>query len=184
MSYEPVSSGDLMSHIDKFAPNTSSIDEFKAEEFPSSDPGILAEFQGGNKGTSTAGGVEGMSREDIVKEDDVVWHDLLVCQPCDEDEDVVAERKTNRRSDDESWDGDGNGEEDYDEEDEEDALCVEVACVETHVAAAPHRRGAGSKGLAFGESQEMQLRTDFPGDDSLERAIAIARHNRDAGGCS
>jgi hypothetical protein len=77
----------------------------------------------------------------------------------------------------------GGGEDD-DEEDEEDALCVEVARVETQAAALPHRRGAGSKALAFGESQEMQLRTDFPGDDSLERAIAIACHNRDAGGCS
>ena len=45
MSYVPLLSGDLRAHIDKFAPNTSSIDEFKAEEFPSSDPGILAEFQ-------------------------------------------------------------------------------------------------------------------------------------------
>ena len=59
MSYVPVPSGDLSSNMDKFAPNTTTtIDEFKAEEFPSSDPGILAEFQGGNKGTSTAGGVE------------------------------------------------------------------------------------------------------------------------------
>jgi hypothetical protein len=90
MSYEPVPSGDLRSHIDKFAPNTTTIDDFKAEEFPSSDPGILAEFQGGNKRTSTAGGVKGMSREDIVIEDDVVRHDLLVCQPCDEDENVVV----------------------------------------------------------------------------------------------
>jgi hypothetical protein len=132
MSYVPLPSGDLMSHIDKFAPNTSSIDEFKVEEFPSSDPIILAEFQGGNKSTLTAGGVEGMSREDIVKDDDVVRHDLLVCQPCDEDEkvEVVAEGKTNSRSkkrkrgmtmenyDDDgndndenagSWNGDGNG---------------------------------------------------------------------------
>jgi hypothetical protein len=133
MSYVPLPSGDLMSHMDMFAPNTSSIDEFKAEEFPSSDPGILAEFQGGNKSTSTAGGVEGMSREDIFEEDDVVRHDLLVCQPCDEDEEnveVVAEGKTNSKSkkrkrgmtmeyydayvDDndenvDSWNGDGNG---------------------------------------------------------------------------
>jgi hypothetical protein len=100
MSYVPVPSDELRSHIDKFAPNTTSIDEFKAEEFPSSDPGILAEFQGGNKSTSTAGGVEVMSRENTVKEDDVIRHDLLVCQPCDEDEnvEVVAEGKTNSRS--------------------------------------------------------------------------------------
>jgi hypothetical protein len=139
MSYVPLLSGDLSSHIDKFAPNTSSIDEFKAEEFPSADPGILAEFQGGNKSTSTAGGVEGMSREDIVEEDDVVRHDLLVCQPCDEDEnvEVVAEGKTNSRSkkrkrgmtmeysdeyvDDndenvDSWNGDDNGGENNDDE--------------------------------------------------------------------
>ena len=39
------------------APNTSSIDESKAEEFVSSADllGILAEFQGGNESTSTAG---------------------------------------------------------------------------------------------------------------------------------
>jgi hypothetical protein len=79
------------------------------------------------------------------------------------------------------------GEDEYDDEEdegEEDALCVEVAHVESHTAAMSHRRVVCSKGLAFGESQEMQLRTDFSGDDSLERAIAIACHNRDAGGCS
>jgi len=135
MSYVPMLSGDLSSHIDKFAPNTTSIDEFKVEEFTSADPGILAEFQGGNKSTSTAGGVERMSRENIVKDDDVVRHDLLVCQPCDEDEEnvevveVVAEGKTKSKSkkrkrgmkmeyhnddvDDndenvDSWNGDGN----------------------------------------------------------------------------
>jgi hypothetical protein len=50
----------LRSHTSSIAPNTTSIDEFKAEEFPSSDLGILAEFQGGNESTSTAGGVEGL----------------------------------------------------------------------------------------------------------------------------
>ena len=119
MSHKPVTSRKLRSHIDKNAPNTSSIDEFKAEEFPSSDPGILAEFQGVNESTSTAGGVEGLES------------DQLFCQPCDEDEnvEVVAEGKTNSRSkkrkrgmtmeyyDDDvddndenvdSWNGDGN----------------------------------------------------------------------------
>jgi hypothetical protein len=79
------------------------------------------------------------------------------------------------------------GEDEYDDEEEEgeeDALCVEVAHVESHTAAMSHRRVVCPKGLAFGESQEMQLRTDFSGEDSLERAIAIACHNRDAGGCS
>ena len=76
------------------------------------------------------------------------------------------------------------GEYDDDEdEDEEDAeLCVEVADVETRAVAVSQRRTAGPKGLAYGESQEMHLRTDFSTDDSLERAIAIACHNRDAGG--
>ena len=120
MSHKPVASRKLRSNIDKNAPNTSSIDEFKAEEIPSSDPGILAEFQGGNESTSTAGSVEGLSS------------DQLFCQPCDEDEnvEVVAEGKTNSRSkkrkrgmtmeyydeyvDDndenaDSWNGDGNG---------------------------------------------------------------------------
>lgn len=77
-----------------------------------------------------------------------------------------------------------DGQEDDDDEDEEDALCVEVARVETHAAAVSHRRVAGSNVLAFGDSQEMQLRTDFSGDDSLERAIAVACHNRDTGGFS
>jgi hypothetical protein len=77
----------------------------------------------------------------------------------------------------------GELDDDEDEDDEEDAaLCVEVAHVETRAAAVSQRRAAGPKGLAYGESQEMQLRTDFSGDDSLERAIAIACHNRDAGG--
>jgi hypothetical protein len=95
MSYVPMLFGDLRSHIDKFAPNTTTTDEFKVEEFPSADPGILAEFQGGNKSTSTADSVEGMNRENVVKDDDVVRHDLLVCQPCDEDEnvEVVAKRE-------------------------------------------------------------------------------------------
>jgi hypothetical protein len=63
MSHKPVTSRKLRSHIDKNAPNTSSIDEFKAEEFPSSDLGILAEFQGGNESTSTAGGVQGLGSD-------------------------------------------------------------------------------------------------------------------------
>ncbi len=77
---------------------------------------------------------------------------------------------------------DGDQDDDGYEDEDEDAMCVEVARVETRVAAAPQRRTAGPKGLAYGESQEMQLCTDFSGDDSLERAIAIACHNRDAGG--
>ena len=68
------------------------------------------------------------------------------------------------------------------DDDDEDALCVEVARVETQAASVSYRRGAGSMACALGDSQEMQLRTDFSGDDSLERAIAIACHNRDAGG--
>jgi hypothetical protein len=88
MSHKPATSRKLRSHIDKFAPNTSSKDEFKVEEFPSSDlVVILAEFQGGNKSTSTAGGVEGTSRENVVIEDDVVRHG---CQPCDADENMVV----------------------------------------------------------------------------------------------
>ena len=79
------------------------------------------------------------------------------------------------------------GEEEDDDDENEDALCVEVSRVETQAAAVKTlnqncRRGAGSTACAFGDSQEMQLRTDFSGDDSLERAIAIACHNRDAGG--
>ena len=74
-----------------------------------------------------------------------------------------------------------SGDEEDDDEGDDDALCVEVSRVETRAAAAPHRRGVGPSTLAYGESQEMQLRTDFPGDDSLERAIAIACHNRDSG---
>ena len=102
MSHKPVTIRKLRSNIDKNAPNTASIDEFKAEEFPSSDLGILA---GENKGTSTAGGVEGLDS------------DQLFCQPCDEDEnvEVVAEGKTNSRSKKrkrgmtmESYDDDGN----------------------------------------------------------------------------
>jgi hypothetical protein len=94
--------------------------EFMVKEVvPSEDLGILPGSQGGSKGESTASCVGGSGSENIVQEEDVVQHELLVCQPCDENEDVevVAERKTNSRSDDESWDGDGNGEEDCDEDD-------------------------------------------------------------------
>ena len=87
----------MASDMDMFAPNTTKIDEFIIEEVTSEDLGVLAEFQRGKKSTSTAGSVEGSGSENITKDDDVVRHELLVCQPCDEDGEVIAERKTNSR---------------------------------------------------------------------------------------
>jgi hypothetical protein len=71
---------------------------------------------------------------------------------------------------------------DDDEDEDEDALCVEVVHVETQAAAVSHRREAAPNLRSYGESQEMLLRTDFSGDDTLERAIAIACQHRETGG--
>jgi hypothetical protein len=94
----PVTCRDPSSHIDIFAPNTTTvIDDFKVEEVVPGVLGILGGFQGGSKGRSTASGVEESGSGEIIEDSNVVRHDLLVCQPCDEDElvEVVAERKTN-----------------------------------------------------------------------------------------
>ena len=102
---------DFSSHVNTRPPRIK-IEGCKLEEDGSEDPGgILPEFQGGDKGESTAG-VGGSGSEIFVKEEDVVQHELLVCQPCDEDEDVG----NNSMTDDESWDGDGNGGENDDDE--------------------------------------------------------------------
>ena len=122
----------MASDMDMFAPNTTTvIDDFKVEEFTSTQPGILPGFQGHNKGTTTVDGIREAGKGEVVEDGNVVQHDLLVCQPCDEDEnvEVVAEGKTNSRSkkrkrgmtmeyynddgDDndenvDSWNGDGN----------------------------------------------------------------------------
>jgi hypothetical protein len=93
-----VFSESMASDMDMFAPNTTTvIDDFKVEEFTSTQPGILPGFQGHNKGTTTAIGVDGSGNGEMVEDGNVVQHDLLVCQPCDEDEDVevIAEGKTN-----------------------------------------------------------------------------------------
>ena len=87
------------SHDNTRAPSITKIEGCKVEEVGSVDLGILPGFQGGNKGESIAGGVGGSSSENIVKEEDVVRRDeLLVCQPCDENVEVLAEGKTNSRN--------------------------------------------------------------------------------------
>ena len=91
-----VFSENMSSDMEMFAPNTTTTDEFVVEEDVSEILGILAEFQAGNKGKSTAGSVGGSGREVVVQDDAVVRRDLLVCQPCDEDGEVVAERKAAR----------------------------------------------------------------------------------------
>ena len=89
----------MASDMDMFAPNTTTtIDEFKVEEFTSMEPGILPGFQGHNKGTTTADGIKEADNGEMIEDGNVVQHDLLVCQPCDDGEvEVVAERKTNNR---------------------------------------------------------------------------------------
>ena len=67
------------------------------EVVPSEDLGILPGSQGGSKGESTAGSVE-EAGSDNGNEDDVYISDVQVCQPCDEDAEVVPEGKTNSRS--------------------------------------------------------------------------------------
>ena len=89
--------GEMRSYIDIFAPTTTTIDDFKVEEFTSMEPGILPGFQGRNKGTTTADGIKEAGNGEMVEDGNVVQHDLLVCQPCDEDVTVVAERKPNSR---------------------------------------------------------------------------------------
>jgi hypothetical protein len=92
-----VFSESMASDMDMFAPNTTTvIDDFKVEEFPSADLGILPGFQAGSDWTSMAGGVAESGSGEII-EGNVVRHDLLVCQPCDEDEEVIAVGKTNSR---------------------------------------------------------------------------------------
>ena len=97
MSSVSVPCWELRSNINSFAPSitttTTTIDEFVLEEVDVSDLGILPGFQGGNKGKSIAGGVERTGS------------DLLVCQPCDEIVEVVAERKTHSQ-----WGWSGGGE--------------------------------------------------------------------------
>ena len=96
MSSVSIPRWELRSNISRFAPSiTTKIDEFMVEEVISADLGILPEFQGHNKGRSIAGGVDGSGSDLVVEDYDVVRHDLLVCQPCDEDVEVIAERKTN-----------------------------------------------------------------------------------------
>ncbi|GMI22246.1 hypothetical protein TrCOL_g8349 [Triparma columacea] len=87
----------MSSDMDMFAPNTTTIDDFKVEEFTSMEPGILPGFQGHNKGTTTVDGIKEAESGEVVEDGNVVQHDLLVCQPCDEDVGVVAERKTNSK---------------------------------------------------------------------------------------
>ena len=95
MSSVSIPRWELRSNISRFAPSiTTKIDEFMVEEVISADLGILPEFQGHNKGRSIAGGVDGSGSDLVVEDYDVVRHDLLVCQPCDEDVEVIAERKT------------------------------------------------------------------------------------------
>ena len=91
----PVSHGELRSHINIFAPNTSSMNDFMVEEVVSEDLGILPGFQGGSKGESIADDVEESGSENG-DDEDVYISDVLVCQPCDED--VEVEGKTNSRS--------------------------------------------------------------------------------------
>ena len=87
----------MASDMDMFAPSITIIDDFKVKEFTWTEPGILPGFQGHNKGTSTAIGVDGSGSDGVVEDGNVVQHDLLVCQPCDEEVEVVAEGKTNSR---------------------------------------------------------------------------------------
>jgi hypothetical protein len=86
----------MASDMDMFAPNTTTvIDDFKVEEFTSTEQGILPGFQGQHKGTTTVNGIKEDENGGMVEDGNVVQHDLLFCQPCDEDLKVVAERKTN-----------------------------------------------------------------------------------------
>ena len=93
-----VSSENIASDMDTFAPNTTTvIDDFKVEEFTSMEQGILGGFKGDNKGTTTVDGIKEAGNGEMVEDGNVVQHDLLVCQPCDGEVEVVAERKTNSR---------------------------------------------------------------------------------------
>ena len=84
--------------MDMFAPNTTTvIDEFKVEEFTSTEQGILPGFQGHNEGTTTVDGIKEAGNGEVVEDGNVVQHDLLVCQPCDGEVEVVTERKTDSR---------------------------------------------------------------------------------------
>ena len=86
----------MASDMDMFAPNTTTvIDDFKVVE--SEEPGMLPGFQGQHKGTTTVDGIKEAGNGEMVEDGNVVQHDLLVCQPCDEDGEVIAERKTNSR---------------------------------------------------------------------------------------
>jgi hypothetical protein len=84
----PVPGWGIGSDVDKFAPNNTTIDEFFVEEFTSEEFGVqgLLGLQEGEKG-KIAGGVEELGSEDG-DEEDVYISDVLVCQPCDEDEEV------------------------------------------------------------------------------------------------
>jgi hypothetical protein len=93
-----VFSENMASDMDMFAPNTTTtIDDFKVEEFTSMERGILPGFQGHNKGTTTVNGIKEAGNREVVEDSNVVQHDLLVCQPCDGEVEVVAEGKTNSR---------------------------------------------------------------------------------------
>ena len=88
-----VFSESMASDMEMFAPNTTTtIDDFKVEEFTSTQPGILPGFQGQHKGATTVDDIKEAGNGEVVEDGNVVRHDLLVCQPCEE---VVAERKTN-----------------------------------------------------------------------------------------
>ena len=91
-----VFSENMASDMDMFAPNTTTvIDDFKVVE--SEEPGMLPGFQGQHKGTTTVDGIKEAGNGEVVEDGDVVQHDLLVCQPCDGEVEVVAERKTNSK---------------------------------------------------------------------------------------
>ena len=98
MSYLPVSHGEPRPHINRrIVPHIHRRIvgfEFMVKEVVSADLGILPGFQGGSKGESIAGSVGGSGSENG-DEEDVYVSDVLVCQPCDEEVEAVAERKTN-----------------------------------------------------------------------------------------
>ena len=86
-----VFSENMASDMDTFAPNTTTtIDDFKVEEFTSTEQGILLGFQGQHKGKTTVDGITEAGNGETFENGNVVQHDLLVCQPCDGEVEVVA----------------------------------------------------------------------------------------------
>ena len=98
MSCLPVSRGEPRPHINRrIVPHIHRRIvgfEFMVKEVVSADLGILPGFQGGSEGESIAGSV-GESGSENGDEEDVYVSDVLVCQPCDEEVEAVAERETN-----------------------------------------------------------------------------------------